>query len=355
MRITFVLPGRGGGGGAHSVVQESLGLARLGAEVTIATTAETYSDFSTNYPELNGGPVPVVQFDDMVGLGLAIGRSDLAIATTAPSAAMLQSVLATMGEFRPRSGYYIQDYEPLFFTPGTAEWAAARASYTTFVDPPLLFAKTSWLCDLVIRNHGQPVIKVEPSLDHETYFPRARPDGPVVVSAMLRPRTPRRAPRRTARVLERLAATFGERVRLVAFGCEGATLGQNNIQLSEQIENRGVLSRIEVAELMRASDLFLDLSDYQAFGRTGLEAMACGCIPALPLFGGADEFARHGENAFLIDTRSESAAIDVVREYLGSTPARRAALREAAIETALYYSIGRAALSEYRAFKAFLE
>ncbi len=36
MRVLFILPGEGGGGGSHSVVQESHGLMRLGAEVALA-------------------------------------------------------------------------------------------------------------------------------------------------------------------------------------------------------------------------------------------------------------------------------------------------------------------------------
>src|SRR3712207_2382375 len=98
MRVTFVLPGRGGGGGAHSVVQESCGLRRLGVEVAVAASADTFGEFSTNYPELarEGVATPLVR--DAADLAVALAGADLAVATMAPSAHLLAAALTTMGE-----------------------------------------------------------------------------------------------------------------------------------------------------------------------------------------------------------------------------------------------------------------
>ena len=52
----------------------------------------------------------------------------------------------------------------------------------------------------------------------------------------------------------------------------------------------GTLKRQEVADLLGRCDVFIDLSDYQAFGRTALEAMACGCTSVVPMHGGAEEY-----------------------------------------------------------------
>lgn len=353
MRIVFILPGRGGGGGSHSVVQEALGLHRMGLDVAVATTTDSYAGFRLNYPELDRAfPVPLYR-DDAELAGVLAGF-DIAVATTAPSANQLAAVLAGMEGPSPKPAYYIQDYEPLFFTPGTAEWTAARASYAA-LPGALLMAKTDWLRHIVRENHGRPVVKVSPSLDHQTYHPDLRERGEgITISAMIRPRTPRRAPRRTARVLERLAATLPPEHKLLAFGCEPSELDREGLRLSSRIQHAGVLSRRQMAAVLRDSDLFLDLSDYQAFGRTGLEGMACGCIPVLPVFGGAAEYARHQENAYLIDTRGDEACLEAVDSFLDNGPDSRARMRSAALATALNYSVERTALSEYEAFRAFL-
>lgn len=350
MHITFLLPGRGGGGGAHSVVQEAGGLKRLGLDVAIATTKNTFAAFSANYPDLAHRSISTVLYSSPAELGAALKRTDIAVATTYESSHELSAGLAA-AEHKVKTAYYIQDYEPLFRPPGTPEWQRAYDSYA--LDPErVMFAKTDWICNMVEQNHGRQVERVVASIDHETYFPTSRsPDQPFVVSTMMRPKTPRRAPYRTARVLERLAAELPEDAQIISFGSDREELAAAGIRFSDRITVRGHLSRKEVAAVLRVSDLFLDLSDYQAFGRTGLEAMACGAISLLPVFGGTDEYARHWENAILVDTRDEDAIVKSVLEFSGMTPKAKAGFRAKAIETALGYSIERAAFSELQLFE----
>src|SRR5262249_38703524 len=116
-----------------------------------------------------------------------------------------------------KCAYYIQDYEPLFYAPDSERWAKAYKSYTLLADA-MLFAKTQWLCDIVYANHGVQVMKVKPSIDHDVYFPDLRRDSSTLsVVAMLRPSTPRRAPKRTLRIMNAIAARFGE-VSMQVFG-----------------------------------------------------------------------------------------------------------------------------------------
>ena len=89
----------------------------------------------------------------------------------------------------------------------------------------------------------------------------------------------------------------------------------------------------------------MDLSDYQAFGRTGLESMACGCAPVVPLHGGADEYAIDGVNALVVDTHSEDACFERIDALLRA-PERLESMRQAALRTASRYSIHAAAVSE---------
>lgn len=352
----FVLPSSGGGGGSHSVVQECRGLALFGADATVATSSAHFDRMAATYPELMAAAPPRLRaYHDAAGLAALLGQADLAVATTFASVYLLRDALDAMPGRKPRAAYYIQDYEPLFHAPGTERWQRARDSYAA-IKGALLFAKTRWLQEIVERNARLAVARVAPSLDREIYYPGPlhRGGGEIVISAMLRPRTPRRAPWRTVRILERLGQHFGERVRLVTFGSSRDELEEFGIRPSRAIEVYGSLSRAEVAAILRESDLFLDLSDYQAFGRTGLEAMASACVPVLPALGGAAEFARAWSNAIVVDTTNEDAIFDEVAAYLRLDAAARTEMRVAAIRTSLNYSIEAAALSEWELFSRFL-
>jgi glycosyltransferase involved in cell wall biosynthesis len=165
---------------------------------------------------------------------------------------------------------------------------------------------------------------------------------------MVRPRTQRRRPAATLRVLERLAKELGEQAHVTTFGGSEEELEQF-LGRSPQIEHRGILSRERVADLLRQSHLFLDLSTYQAFGRSGFEAMACGCVPVLPVLGGAQEYAEDGVNALLLDVRNDDAVVDAVGRLVLDRDALRM-LRREGIRTGERFSIERAALSIYALF-----
>jgi glycosyltransferase involved in cell wall biosynthesis len=353
--VLFVLPSVGGGGGSHSVVQECRGLSQLGVRAAIATPETHLQALGATYPELRNGQAMLRGFSSAEALGALLGDFDLAVATTFESVYVLKDALDTMPGRSPKTAYYIQDYEPLFHAPGTDKWHRARGSYEA-LKGALLFAKTHWLQEIVHANSRVPVAKVMPSLDREIYYPGPihKADQSVTISAMLRPKTPRRAPWRTLRVLERLGRTFGEEVRLVTFGSSRDELEEFGLRPSRSIEVMGSLARTEVASLLRQSDLFLDLSDYQAFGRTGLEAMACACVPLLPALGGAAEFARPWLNAIVLDTTDEEAVFDAVNAYISLDRAAKTDMHVAAVKTSLRYSIEGAALSEWEIFSRFL-
>lgn len=354
MRVIFVLPSAGGGGGAHSIFQEALGLKRLGVDVAIATPRSLASQFQIRYPELSRNGIGNPIYADTESLADTIRTYDLAIATTALSVSTVIQARDASKNKQLKLAYYIQDYEPLFYPPGSREWTEASASFDR-LKSGLLFAKTDWLCSVVEANHNIHVRRVKASIDHDVYYPiDRRLFAPFRITAMVRPKTPRRAPRRTIRVLEQLAFTYGAKVQITYFGCESEDLASVGLRPSPELESLGVLDRSQVANTLRHSDLFLDLSDFQAFGRTGLEGMACGCVPVLPVFGGSGEYAVHGVNSFVVDTRSDEEILGAVDQFVTGRPQRRLEMRDAAIHTALDYSIARAAYSEYELFRDFI-
>jgi len=300
----------------------------------------------------------LVAFDGPSELAEAVVRFDVTIlvATTNQSVKTVLDAKKSISDDRvPKVAYYIQDYEPLFYECQSHEWHVARDSYGA--DPDVIhFAKTQWLQDVVMNNHGVRVMKVDPSVDHSVFYPDlSRHIGgaheKVTIAGMLRPSTPRRAPRRTARILTKIANELGATARCISFGCGESDLVAHGIMLPN-VRNLGVLSRQGIGRLMRSVDLFLDLSDYQAFGRTAIEGMACGAIPVVPAHGGSYEFAIDNVNAFVVDTRQEEGIFRTVETFLEMSLVERDAMRLAAIERSFRYSPHRAALSELRVLLA---
>ncbi len=355
MIVLFVIPASGGGGGAHSVVQESAGLVELGIQCRIAVDPRHRPSFRLHYPDLAGAGVDLRMFTDVNDLEGLARDCDVVVATTPRSVHLIRDVIARLAQSAtavPRAFYYIQDYEPLFHTPYSSAWHEARASYE-LIENAVLFAKTKWVQDIVYANHGARVEKVAPSLDHAIFRGKLRPETEGGrIAAMLRPPTPRRAPFRTARVSNALVERYGGSVDIQLFGFADEELDEAGIELSPQIRRSGRLTREDVAEVLRSCDLFLDLSDFQAFGRTGIESMACGCIPVLPRLGGASEYARHGKNAYVVDTRSDAAILEAVDHFVRLEREERQSMVIDAMATAQEMSVKKAALSLLKLFRS---
>jgi glycosyltransferase involved in cell wall biosynthesis len=104
---------------------------------------------------------------------------------------------------------------------------------------------------------------------------------------------------------------------------------------------------------MRRCDAFIDASAYQAFGRSGLEAMACGAVPLLPALGGVHEYARDGENALILADASPREIAAAIVALARERP-RLDQMRRAGVPAARAFSIERAARSQLELFSAAL-
>jgi len=350
MQVLFLLPVKGGGGGAHSVIQEAAEMKRLGVNVHIAVKREHFDGFLLNYSDIPNVQSLFVGFDTDNILHIA-EKYDVVVGTIFSSMALVKRISQCNRHILP--AYYVQDYEPLFFDNGSDQWREASDSYGS-VPGALLFAKTHWIINEVERNHAVKVHKVAPSIDHDVYKPNTHRDIKLIhIVAMVRPGTPRRGAGRTMRVLKAIKRRYMDRVAIHIFGCLDSSRDCLTLEHDFTHSNHGILKRPQVAELLAACDIFLDLSDYQAFGRTGLEAMACGCAVVLPIAGGADEYAINGENAVVIDTLDEAICIESVSSLIDDS-ARLAKLKSSALLTAAKYSVHMAAVSEMLHFSEHL-
>ena len=346
LRILFILPVRGGGGGGHSVIQEAVEMRRLGVKVHVAVKKQDLDHVRSQYrdiPEIEG---IIIGYTDPEVISDA-ENYDIVVATVYTSVDLVSRICDVHPEILP--AYYVQDYEPLFFTKGSRDWQIAYDSYTK-IPNAMLFAKTQWLVDTVRAAHDLPVYKVEPSIDHEVYKTVIRPSAEKVrVSAMIRPQTPRRGAERTMRLLKKIWQVHSARVEIELFGCSEDDAAFDLLPKGFDYKNSGVLNRPEVAALLSRSDLFIDLSDYQAFGRTALEAMACGCASMVPIYGGTDEYAIDNVNALVVDVYDEYECFRRLDELLKSRPALHA-MQLAGLRTAAKYSVHAAAMSELTTF-----
>ncbi|MDD2647649.1 MAG: glycosyltransferase [Eubacteriales bacterium] len=344
-RVVFILPVNSASGGANSVCQEAAALRALGIDAKIANLEKNRSAFTYEYGECGDWTLWYKKTPDEIA-----ELADIAVATMFHSARQV----AGMKRINPhlKSAYYVQDYEPLFFPDGSDHNIEALASYTLDKDM-LLFAKTDWICKTVETHHSASVKRVVASIDWKVYNPyriTKREGGEaLVVSAMLRPSTRRRNPRGTLIVLKAVKEALGDAVEIRVFGCESDELEQYSDIAGFPMINSGYLRRTEVAELLAMSDLFIDMSDYQAFGRTGIEAMALGCVPLLPEKGGADEYAVNGKNAIIADTSDAEGAAEKVISLLQNR-AELARMSESCLETARRYNAFFAAMSEAELF-----
>ncbi|MGC1851312.1 MAG: glycosyltransferase, partial [Solirubrobacterales bacterium] len=346
LEILFVLQGmpEGSGGGIHSVYQETKGLRRLGVPARIAIAAEATDRAQEAYADASDFFVPFTGEAELAGHAAS---ADVVVATHYSTVALVGRLRERYGGFLP--AYYAQDYEPFFAEPDSSRLIDALDSYTA-VPGQLVFAKTHWLRNLIGHLHGVDVAKVEPSLDEELFSTDGRgkrTEGPVRVAAMIRPRTPRRQPVLTLDALSDLVATHGGQVEVTTFGCAAKSV--EALGRTAPGNHLGLLSRQQVAEVLRSTDVFLDASTYQAFGRTALEAMGCGCTAIVPQIGGAAQFVSHEENGLLADTLSPAAVGEALKRLVEDSELRYR-LQAAATEEARRYSVLRAALSEYALF-----
>jgi glycosyltransferase involved in cell wall biosynthesis len=98
----------------------------------------------------------------------------------------------------------------------------------------------------------------------------------------------------------------------------------------------------QVAEWLRAIDIFVLPSRSEALSNSLLEAMACGCCPVASRVGGNPELVYHGENGMLFEA-GEVDQLSKVLETLVDLRVLRQQLAQRARSTAQQFSIARSA------------
>ena len=141
MKILYVLPVKGGGGGAHSVAQEVNELVKMGVDAQIAVNQKNFASFVTCYSDMPNVSRNVVEFTNEASLSQLLDCVDTVVCTIFTSVKLVKDALA-LTKSMPNVTYYAQDYEPLFVQPNDPMWKEAFDSYT-LIPNMTVFAKTA--------------------------------------------------------------------------------------------------------------------------------------------------------------------------------------------------------------------
>ena len=340
-RIAVLCPVASASGGGNILVEESNCFERLGAQVWLINLRDNQYAFEEAY-ECN---LASLYFEDANKIRTFLRKNKLQFDAIIASAYFTVDWLPDQFDAKAaRLGYYIQDYEPAFFIEGASGMQKALQSYA-ILDRAAGFTKTNWNAEAIEqRGFPRPAV-VGASVD----LSRFRPKGRDVVTtecvrfaAMLRfdGGKERRAPRRTMRVMNKLAKFYGQRIELIVFGSDPNHPAKT--MLSKEVADLGILRPNEVATLFRNVDIFLDFSDWQAMGLSAMEAMASGCAVVVPRNGGVGDYCVDQYNGLIIDSVDEDACFDAARKLVDD-PERLARLRRTATRDICTYTQERAA------------
>ncbi len=127
----------------------------------------------------------------------------------------------------------------------------------------------------------------------------------------------------------------------------------NACELAGQLKLTGDVTTINVtrdlAPFYRKSHLFLLLSDYESFGVSALEALACGTPVIASNAGGLPEVIASGEMGFLCEVGNFRQAAEKAKTVLGSRPLWEQMSKKAADESIRRFHVDRI-VPHYEAF-----
>ncbi len=319
LRVTYLLHRVVIAGGVLSVIQLVNELILLGVEARIVALFEdpAIHDWTPIYTR------PLI-FRNERELLENFPDSDITVATlwsTAPWVAEL----VRRGRVH-RTAYFLQGYEPWFF-PETqpTDRERVRATYALISHR---IVKSDWLQGMLVGD-GYSTQKILLGMNLARFYPRDVVSVRPAVLAMARPRAHQGGFEPTIAALARVKAVRPE-MDIVLFG--DRFLNKQNIPFPFRDEGI-VTDQNRLAEIYSAATVFLDGSDFQGFGRGGLEAMACGTATVLTGMGGVNEYARDQVNTLLVPPQRPDLFAAAILRLLDDAELREQLIK-AGLETA---------------------
>ncbi len=287
------------GGGVNVIRTESFAMQEMGVKVSYFHPASHKQGFIKSYPDL----LPYTIFGSEADLEFAAQNYDAVIATFNPTVDWLKPLQSRTPH--PALGYYIQGFEPLMYKDADSRYQSALNSYT-LIENMVLFTKTDWTRQQIIRSTSRECRVIGASVDIDLFRPRPHhrpvwPDGPLTITAMIRPESSYREPKKTMTLLRKLSQKYRGEVEINQFGTTHDNLDFQQLAQGFPWKLYGILSPSQVANLLSQTDIFVDYSSHQAMGLTAMEAMACGSAVIVPQNGGATTYAINEQNSLVVD------------------------------------------------------
>ncbi len=298
-RVTYVLEKFAIAGGVLSIVQLVNRLQLLGWDAKIATHHDHDQRHLDAYMLYHQ---PYV-FPSLTSLVENFPESDVVVASLWSTAATVDKIVQRMPGAVP--WYFIQDDERNFFH--EVDVVGRKRVVESWGLIPNRIVKSQWLrAQIAESGHDAHIVPV--GFDQDSFYCHAAPaTRPLRILAMVRPRTPRRGFERTVRTMAKVKEARPD-VEIALFGCENLP----DYRLPFEHTDLGEIPNERLRSVYNSAAIVLDLSDYQALGRIGLEGMACGAATVLTKFGGIAEYIRDGENTLAVDPEDEAGIVAAV-------------------------------------------
>ncbi len=331
-KVLFLLPVSSVGGGANVVIDEARCMRDMGVDAQIFNLKSYKEGFSQAYPHID---IPTV-FGDQKDLINIAPSYDAVIATANFSVEWLKPLERYT---KPILGYYIQDFEPWMYDTNSFGYNKALKSYT-LIKNIKSFTKTNWNQQTIYKYTGIKPTVVGISININLFRPRdirIFGDKPIKIVAMIRPASKYRNPEFTVELLRRLEKEYNQYVLIQFFGTTDIRYNNSSLPLDFNYEQYGILTQLQVANLLSKADIFVDFSKHQAMGLTALEAMACGCAVIVPQNGGSTEFVQHQKNGLIVDTSTPDACYNALKQLVENDSLRREIQLSALYDVVQYF------------------
>ena len=141
-----------------------------------------------------------------------------------------------------------------------------------------------------------------------------------------------------AQIIPALVKVYGKEflVEYAGEGEERSSIERLSIEygVERQVKLHGRIDREAVIDLLDHSDIFIMISEGEAFGLVYLEAMARGCITIASRKEGFDGIIKHGYNGFLCEAGNTEELSVILGKIQKMTPKERKKISSNAMETA---------------------
>lgn len=264
----------------------------------------------------------VEAFPDLKDAEVLILRSESEMSSVKPADASICTLWTTAYynlkfQNTKRKFYFIQDYEPLFYPAGST-YAQVEETYRFGFYG---LANTISLKNIYEQQYGGKGISFSPAVDTSIFFPlkEKKPEGPYKVFFYARPGHPRNGFELGLAALRKLKSQMGDKVHIVT---AGAGWDPKEIGLEGVVENLGLLTYRQTAELYRSCDVALSMMFTKHPSYIPLELMASGCLVVTNHNPATTWIMKDRENCML-SPASATVLSDTLREALGNAQLRR--------------------------------